>query len=525
MGRTKVILFAVVMALLGAALPITLMAWLSWQAAIHSEQARLHEFANRIIGRAERSVEQATEALQQLSASTLTPCTGAHIRLMQQVAVAAHAVDQIGYFENDVLRCSSWGMSDRPVTRSQPERITPEGVGIKLSITPYVSDGATMMALQYGNYSVLVNPGRFTDVIVDERIHLAIATPEGRVLSESGRAMPDAIRAVLEVRAILDGESSTAEDPHLYALVRRGDWTGIAIAPRQEMLDTMRRDQLWLLPIGVFIGLFIAGLVIHLSRKRLSPLAELQQAVKRREFSVHYQPIIELPSGRCVGAEALVRWRRPDGTTIPPDHFIPLAEDSGLILPITDQVIAQVAREMKHALAADPTAHIAINLCADDIHTGRALDVLSRTLTRSGIAARQIWLEATERGFMDIEPARATLARARALGHPTAIDDFGTGYSSLQYLQGLPMDALKIDKAFVATIGTGAVSGQIIDHIIDMAKSLSLAIVAEGVETRAQADYLAARGVAFAQGWLYSKPLPADAFLRFLENDRKARSA
>ncbi|MFT0860902.1 EAL domain-containing protein [Ancylobacter sp. G4_0304] len=238
-------------------------------------------------------------------------------------------------------------------------------------------------------------------------------------------------------------------------------------------------------------------------------------AVRHREFPVHYQPIIELETGRCIGAEALVRWRRPDGTMVRPDEFIPLAETSGLIMPITDQVIERVVSDLNQMLVADRSLHVAINLCAEDISTGRFLPVLAAALDHTGIWPEQILLEATERGFVDVEGARRTLIEARRIGHGTAIDDFGTGYSSLQYLQTLPLNALKIDKSFVDTIGKVTATSSVTNHIIDMAKALNLLVVAEGVERQDQADYLNERGVELAQGWLFAKPLPADDFIAF----------
>jgi sensor c-di-GMP phosphodiesterase-like protein len=266
----------------------------------------------------------------------------------------------------------------------------------------------------------------------------------------------------------------------------------------------------------------MVGLVVWLSRRRLSPLGELSIAVQRREFIVHYQPLIELKTGICVGAEALVRWRRPDGQMVRPDLFIPLAEENGLIEEITDQVIYATIAELKTVLLADRSLHIAVNLAADDIKSGRILPVIQAVLENTGILTQQIWLEATERGFMDVKSARATIEEARRRGHSVAIDDFGTGYSSLQYLQELPLDALKIDKSFIDTIGTDSATSSITPHIIDIAKSLDLYIVAEGIERQEQADYLIERGVQYGQGWLFSKALPAAEFIA-LNNNRKRR--
>lgn len=281
------------------------------------------------------------------------------------------------------------------------------------------------------------------------------------------------------------------------------------------MRTKLVRELTVLLPIGAFIALFIVGIVIWMSRKRLSPETELEIAVRNREFIVHYQPIIELKTNICVGAEALVRWRRPDGTLVRPDRFIPLAEETGLIEPITDQVVEAIIADLGPMLVRDRSSHIAINLCAEDVKSGRILDFIDLRLARAGIRKEQIWLEATERGFIDIDAARITLDRARKAGHSVAIDDFGTGYSSLQYLQGLPLDALKIDKSFVDTIGRNTATSTVTLHIIEMARELGLFSVAEGIEKEEQAAYLREHGVDFGQGWLFSRPLPAEEFIVF----------
>jgi len=273
----------------------------------------------------------------------------------------------------------------------------------------------------------------------------------------------------------------------------------------------------------VVLSVLMVGLVMWSLRRRLSPLGELEIAVKKREFIVHYQPIIELAGGNCVGAEALVRWLRPDGSLVQPDLFIPLAEDSGLIMAITDQVIDKVIEDLGELLINDRSVHIAINLGADDIRTGRVIDVLQQALARSGVEAQQIWLEATERGFINVLPARLMLGNARALGHAVVIDDFGTGYSSLSHLQSLPLDALKIDKSFIDTIGTDSAISSVTPHIIGMARTLYLKIVAEGVETEAQADYLRRQKVDYAQGWLYAMPMPAAAFIAYHRQNRCAQ--
>lgn len=276
------------------------------------------------------------------------------------------------------------------------------------------------------------------------------------------------------------------------------------------------------MPIAGFIALLIGGAVISMMRSRLSPLGALRVAVHRREFVVHYQPIIELVTSRCVGAEALVRWRRYDGTLVSPEQFIDLAQASGLILPITDQVIDRFIAELRDLLIADRNLHISVNLCSQDIQTGRGLDYTQGKIGKADIRSDQVWFEMTESEFVEIEAARETIMRMRNLGHLVSIDDFGTGYSSLHHLHSLPLNALKIDKSFIDTIGRDTAGSKVTPYIIDMAAALKLFCVAEGVQTKEQVDYLIQRNVAFGQGWFFSQPLTRDRFVAFYE-ERKAR--
>lgn len=495
--------------IVGAALPIAGALYISWTLAVSAEQDRLAVFARRTITRANKSLNEIGDALRTVSRSEAVPCSPAHIGEMRRLAFNNASVEEIGFFANGFLACTSWGKTEAVIKYSRGDYTTQSGIEVKVRMRPIVTGGKPMMALQYGAYNALVDPMRFVDVIVDSGMQLAIASERGDLIGE----LNEPSRYL--VSQILTQPKNGMTDKELYAVAQADGWMAIVIEPREGMLANLRREQLLLLPIGAFISIFIVGLVVWMSRRRLSPLGELQIAVDRREFIVHYQPIIELKTGRCVGSEALVRWRRPDGSLVQPDHFIPLAEESGLIMDITDQVIKAVVSDLKDHLVADRSLHVAINLSAIDIKSGRVLPLIGKALEHTGIGREQIWLEATERGFMDIDSAKSTITLARQLGHSVAIDDFGTGYSSLQYLQGLPLNVLKIDKAFVDTIGKNSATSSVISHIIDMARALDLKMVAEGVETETQANYLIAHNVEFAQGWLFSKAVPAKDFIEF----------
>ena len=507
MRRKRIIVTSVLVAVIGVAAPLSLAFYLSSVRAEQGEQERLRLLAGYALERAHRSITSASMALRSADALDLAPCSEAHVQQLRRITITTRSIDDIGYVANGLLKCTSTGIEAGRIAITPADFTLANGMGLDFNLRPVVSGGKRMVGLTYRAYQVLIDPVRFSDVIVDSDIQMAVAIGKQGVLDTLHHPDPAVVQALLAGQPAADG--------HIHATLYRDGLTAVMIEPRSKLSDRLRREQLLLLPMGLLMAAFIVGIVIWLSRRRLSLRGELETAVERREFFVHYQPIIALDTGVCVGAEALIRWRRPDGSMIRPDLFIPVAEESDLILPITDQVIACVIADMRAALLADRELHIAINLCASDIETGRVLDVLARALDGTGIEAQQIWLEATERGFINVDAARATIDKARARGHAVAIDDFGTGYSSLSSLQNLPLDALKIDKSFVDTIGTDAATSSVTPHIIDMARTLNMLIVAEGIESQAQADYLRERKVEFGQGWLFAKALPAAEFLTF----------
>jgi sensor c-di-GMP phosphodiesterase-like protein len=194
-----------------------------------------------------------------------------------------------------------------------------------------------------------------------------------------------------------------------------------------------------------------------------------------------------------------------------------VAEDNDLIQPLTDLVLEKTIRDLKELLRAQPSFYVSINVAGEDLQTDRFIKKLNASLAGTGIHPSQIRIEATERGMLKADSARKIIGALRQAGHPVYIDDFGTGYSSLSYLQSFTVDVLKIDKSFVDTIGQGAASSVVAPHIIEMAHELGLGIVAEGVETEAQVEYLKRKGVEYGQGWLFSKALPAATLSAWLK--------
>ena len=253
--------------------------------------------------------------------------------------------------------------------------------------------------------------------------------------------------------------------------------------------------------------------------ERLALEVGLRCAIEKRQLSVHYQPQVDLASGRIVGLEALLRWQHPELGWIPPLKFIPIAEDTGLIERIgawvLEQALMQVAR---WRASGHDKLRVAVNLSAQQLrHDGLVLQV-AQALQRHGLPGQALELEVTESTAMQ-DPARtaALLRRLRDHGVALAVDDFGTGYSSLAYLKQLPLSCLKLDRSFVMDIEQDANDAAICTATIQMAHSLGLAVVAEGVETCMQLEFLRRLGCDTVQGYYISKPLPVDACTAFLD--------
>jgi len=254
------------------------------------------------------------------------------------------------------------------------------------------------------------------------------------------------------------------------------------------------------------------------AKHRLSMETSLRHALEREEFQLHYQPKIEFASGRIVGVEALIRWQHPEHGAVSPVEFIPIAEDTGLILPIGEWVLRTACAQAKawHDAGYGPL-RMAVNLSGRQFAKGDVVEMISRTLHDTRLSAEQLELEITESVLMETtEATAAKLTQLRDMGIQIAIDDFGTGYSSMTYLKRFPISTLKIDRSFVRDIPGDTDDAAITTAIIAMAHSLKIGVVAEGVETIEQVEFLRDHGCTYAQGYYFSKPVPSEALALLL---------
>jgi len=252
--------------------------------------------------------------------------------------------------------------------------------------------------------------------------------------------------------------------------------------------------------------------------ERQSIEEDLRRALQQKEFTLNFQPKVNLSTGAIIGAEALIRWTSPTRGQVPPLDFIPIAEDSGLILPIGAWVLQEACAQARAWVdAALPKTTMAVNVSAAQFRNENFLEDLFATLSETGMDPECLELEVTESILMrHAEVAASILQTLRRRGIRVSVDDFGTGYSSLSYLQKFPLDALKIDQSFVREISTRPDETTIVRAIISMGRSLNLRIIAEGVETASDLAFLKAQGCDEGQGYYFSRPVPAEQFAKLL---------
>jgi len=332
-----------------------------------------------------------------------------------------------------------------------------------------------------------------------------LASVDGTMITETGQRPADseALSEISRNARISDrfGLRVSTSHPQIAAEVALSDLREIAIAMT-----------------GILSLALIAFALILRLRQRDNPVAELERALQNDEFVPYYQPIVDITNGRLRGAEVLMRWRKSDGTVLPPAAFIPLAESSGLIFAMTRSIMRRAIADMSQAYSLRPKLKLGFNMTAEHFSNETIVRDLRAIVERSSIRFSQIFLEITERQPLEnLNRTRRVIAMLQDLGVRIAIDDVGAGHGGLSYILKLGADIIKIDKMFVDALGNDTHSVTIIETLVDLAESMRMDIIAEGVETFEQVIALRERGIRTAQGYVFAPPLPGSSFLKLID--------
>jgi len=515
--REKIIVGAFAAGLLGVLGLFGLLVWLLWRESVASEDAYAGNLATALGQRTEQIITSIRDMLAGFDKLEMQRCSKEHLEALQNAAVSRPYIRGIGFWRASERLC---GVGFLPLSGLKPQRadrIYENGVIAWWPSAQTEVGGVQLFLMRLGNHDVAIDPRMLLDLATTQRRQAVLWVEKLRMASvppDAQLPQPDAT----PVGIVIQGDQG-----QIVSHYSRNEILPIDIVAREPIANFWGRHSSTL-TLGALLGLLLVAawiaLILRLSRYQLLPATELRQALASNRISVQYQPVIDLRSGFCTGAEALARWQRADGHWTSPSVFIPIAEEAGLIHEVTVTVMGTVIRDLGSIFNEVGAISVNINLSPQDLKNDRVSGILAESLKASGLPAEAIKLEITERALVNNDVARGLIRQFRAQGHQVAIDDFGTGYSSLSYLQSFELDVLKIDKSFVDAIGTGAATSQVIVHVIEMAKSLGLQTVAEGVETEDQVRWLVEHGVFYAQGIFYSKPLVLAQFIDFLRERR-----
>ena len=540
MRRKLSILLATLVAAFAGLAPVGYAIFLAYNTTIEKAEGNLRAIAQGIAADTSillTDIDQGLIALSDLGYQ----CTPDDVTAMNTMAYDIPGISDIGVIRpGRKLVCTSWGEVDPPIA---PELPSPAG-GFRLlgpleirMLNRYGliairqrEDGSEIAALIHpsvliGHLGADLGEQGFAVLLRREDTHLYAwegNVPEMEMVESEAEGGGGSTQLRVSFK---DGIERT-----LFAVELDGypGMYSVAAAADAWILHDWVRMALMLGAIGAVTSVVLVILVIGILLRRLSLQGEMQKSLQKNEFEINYQPVIDLETGQCMGAEALISWVQPGGKRVRPDLFIPLAEDTGLIEPMTEWLMTQIRVELEALLASNRSFHIAINLSPCHFESEKVLNTSSRVFGTSAIMPDQIIYEITERGLIreDNEVARSVMTKLRERNSGIALDDFGTGYSSLSYISSFPLDYLKIDKRFVDAIGVDSPMAGLVDSIIDMAQRLDLRTIAEGVETREQAEHLRDKGVDYVQGWYYSRALTASGLVSYLRksvNDQSRR--
>jgi sensor c-di-GMP phosphodiesterase-like protein len=515
--------------LVGAAIaavliPVALAFFVSSQEATKAEFARATGYAQDVLRRSEDTSVQILEGINGIAAlGVARDCSDGVVSAMRNIDLSSRYIQAMGRVVDGELACSSLGLAGADMALGPADITHPTGVTIRTDVRFPFAPETTFLVVEANGYAAIIHKDLPIDTALDQP-DVMLATysqAEGQILTQRGAIRPDWIagaRSGEVTQFIRDGYLVVVAPSSRFLI------GAVVAVPIAYLHERIRYIGFITLPLGLLAGGILALALLRIASNQRSMPNQIRSGLRRNEFHLEYQPIVELASGRWVGAEALLRWQRGK-ELVRPDLFIPSAEEAGLIKQISRRVVGLACLDAAGLFREFPAFHLGINLSAEDLADSETIVLMDHLTEATGARSGNLLVEATERGFTDPELAGPIIRRLRLSGIAVAVDDFGTGYSSLSTLQALELDYIKIDKSFIDTLGKDAATSSVVEHIIDMARSLNLKMIAEGVETREQMEMLKRLGVQYAQGWLFGRAMPYPVFIDKLRRQGGVASA
>lgn len=506
-----------------AAIPATaLHSWLD-SLAMRQGQIEAEVSAQRVISLAETRLSRAVAALDDLAELGVASCRSDHVQALKRANFATGPVKEFSLAAPDgTTLCSDieTAVGDRTLIASQKLTYRPD---LTLDVVRIGDRGERFMRIRRETAS---GPNSIAALIP-----LELLIPQ--TTAQGAPAFAN-LRMTLNSGAIVGGRTATVEGSSAdrFASTQHSPRYGLTVTVSLPLSAVaVNRSELRALGFivdGLAITGFLGVLVAIRWRQRDNPLEDIARAIAAGEFIPYYQPIIDLTVGKLIGAEVLMRWRKPDGTIVPPAAFIPLAESSGLIVDMTRSIMIAARDEVGSAYARMEPLRLGFNLSARHFDDDHVVGDVKRIFEDSNVRFGQIVLEVTERQPLDnLADARRIIAALQALGVRVAMDDVGTGHSGLSYMLKLGVDMIKIDKVFIDALGRDRNSTAIIGTLVELARNMRMDVVAEGVENFEQVMALRDHGIRLAQGYAFAPPLPGPSYLRLLHatQSRSAKAA
>jgi sensor c-di-GMP phosphodiesterase-like protein len=481
----------------------------------------LDQYAKLMIVQTDASSVEGRSLLDTLKASPYPACSDAEITYFREVVFRSEYLKDAGRILDGKIACSAnEGRAARAIGQLKGNTPQKDGTIAYSNLFPVKDSGVKRPGLQLGTaYVVFGSTAPASLGAMPMNLLTTNKSDAGK--GDAGRQSGDPVAGDSAGTAAEKGLNLTAE-----GAVRLGDTLYVTrcstlhptcMTASTTVSEALSREKATVAASVFFGGVAGALLAIFFSmmhRRSTNIEQKLRRAIARDQLDVVYQPIVNLITGKVVGAEALTRWVDDQGEDVSADLFIRVAEEHGMISDITRMVIKRTLRAFADMLINNPGFRISINVAAADLTDPEFLPMLQDSLARAKVKAKSLVIEITERSTTTGMQAMDTIRELRRRGHSIHIDDFGTGHSNLDKLLYLWADTIKIDKAFTRVIGTEAVTVAILPQILEMARSLNLDVVVEGVETERQASYFFEpdRLRLYGQGWLYGRPVPAEQF-------------